>query len=288
MSPFPPVWWLPVISGPQHPLGRQVDGQVAQPDLRQVAVGVRPPADSAHPGKQLVHRERLGDVIVGAGVQRLDLVGAVGAAGQHDDRRVGPPPQALNDLHAIQVRQAEIQDHQVGGIFRGQLECLGAGPGGVHLVLPHPQVDPQRAEYLRLVVDHQHGRHGTSLSCQLPRPGLMVPPRGQPGAAAGLARRGLARRGLAASARPTSARRTSARPTSARQAARRRPAATASWSGRRRGSRRPRACRPWPRSGRGTAPGRARLRWCCRCRPGAGTARTSGPGGQRVCRGRGR
>src|SRR6202451_2597110 len=33
---------------------------------------------AAHPGQQLVHPERLGDVVVGAGVERLHLVGRVG------------------------------------------------------------------------------------------------------------------------------------------------------------------------------------------------------------------
>ena len=37
------------------------------------------------------------------------------------------------------------------------------------------------------------------------------------------------------------------------------------------------AFRPSPRSGRGTGRARARRRWCCRCRRGAGTARRSGP-----------
>jgi hypothetical protein len=48
-----------------------------------------------------------------------------------------------------------------GGKFQG----LARRARGVHVVLADPQVDPQRADYLRLVVNHQNARHGTTLSC---------------------------------------------------------------------------------------------------------------------------
>src|SRR5258708_28463921 len=35
------------------------------------------------------------------------------------------------------------------------LQGLGAGRGDIHVVLAHPQVDPERAQYLGLVVDHE-------------------------------------------------------------------------------------------------------------------------------------
>ena len=44
----------------------------------------------------------------GTGVQGLDLVGAVGAPGQDEDRHAGPPAEPGDDLGAVEVRQAEV------------------------------------------------------------------------------------------------------------------------------------------------------------------------------------
>jgi hypothetical protein len=44
----------------------------------------------AQPGQQLVHAEGFGDVVVGAGVERRDLVTGVGTRRQHDDGRGAP------------------------------------------------------------------------------------------------------------------------------------------------------------------------------------------------------
>ena len=66
----------------------------------------------AQPGEQLVHAERLGDVVVGAGVEGVDLVEAVGPTGQHEDRDVGPAAQPGDDLGAVHVGQAEVEDDE--------------------------------------------------------------------------------------------------------------------------------------------------------------------------------
>ena len=57
-----------------HPLGREVDGEVRGLDERLLVSGRGPAERGAQPGEQLVHAERLGDVVVGAGVERGDLV----------------------------------------------------------------------------------------------------------------------------------------------------------------------------------------------------------------------
>jgi hypothetical protein len=147
---------------PDDPLGGQVDDQIAEPDPGEVLGGPGAPDRGPHPGQQFLDPERLGHVVIGAGVERLHLVHAVGPAGQHDDRGLGPAAQPLDHLHPVQVGQAEIEDHQVGRIPPGHLQRLDPGRRDVHLVVAHPQVDPQRPQYLRLVVDDQH-----SFSCSL-------------------------------------------------------------------------------------------------------------------------
>jgi hypothetical protein len=144
------------------PFGRQVDHQRAEPDPGQVLGGTGPPDRRPHPGQQFFDAERLGDVVIGAGVERFHLVHTVGPAGQHDDRSLGPAAQPLDHLHSAQVGQAQVQDHQVGRIAAGYLEGLGSGRCDVHLVIAHPQVDPQRPQYLRLVVDDKHPGHWLS------------------------------------------------------------------------------------------------------------------------------
>src|ERR1035441_416131 len=47
----------------------------------------------------------------------------------------------------------------------GTLQRLRAGPGRIDVVLAHPQVDPQRPEDLRFVVDDENPSHSITVSC---------------------------------------------------------------------------------------------------------------------------
>ena len=67
--------------------------------------------------EQFVHAERLGDVIVGAQIERLHLAAFVGAARQHDDRnRRAVLAQVPDDLEAVDVGQAEIEHEKIDRI----------------------------------------------------------------------------------------------------------------------------------------------------------------------------
>jgi hypothetical protein len=72
----------------------------------------------AHPRHQFLHAERLGHVVVGAGIERGDFLAFVGAHGQHDHRHLRPLAQARQHLMAVEVGQAEVEDHQVGAMRR--------------------------------------------------------------------------------------------------------------------------------------------------------------------------
>ena len=95
-------------------------------DDRLVGLGGRRAA--AHrrpqPGQELVHAERLGHVVVGAGVERLDLVRRVGARRQHDHRRRQPAAQPVEHLDAGHVGQAEVEDDHVGPVLGGGAQRL--------------------------------------------------------------------------------------------------------------------------------------------------------------------
>ena len=150
------------ISSPsdRHPLGRQVDLEVLGPDQRVLGLGMVAPDRSAQAGHQLPHAERLGHVVIGSGVERLDLVGLLTADRQDDDRHLGPSPQADHDLDAVDARQADVQEHDVRTVGRGPLQGLLARRGHVDVVAPGRQVDLERLADLGLVVDHQHPGHG--------------------------------------------------------------------------------------------------------------------------------
>ena len=63
--------------------------------------------------QQLLHREGLGQVVVRAVVQRLDLIAVLAAGADDDDGHIGPGADAPDDLHAVHIREAQIQQHDI-------------------------------------------------------------------------------------------------------------------------------------------------------------------------------
>ena len=102
-------WSSPSPDAGRDPVGGEVDHPVPQPDAR--AAARRDPAGHRpHPGEQLLDPERLGDVVVGAGVEGGDLLDLLGAPGEHDDRRGRPAAQPGDHLGALHVGEAEVED----------------------------------------------------------------------------------------------------------------------------------------------------------------------------------
>ena len=100
--------------------GHRVHRQVGE-DERALVVGVaRAEGAAAHhradPGEQLVERERLGEVVVGAGVETVDAVADRVAGGEHQDGQVvAGGAQCLGGLDAVEPRHHHVDDHRVGG-----------------------------------------------------------------------------------------------------------------------------------------------------------------------------
>src|SRR5579863_6296208 len=99
----------------------------------------------------------LGDVVVGPGLQALDLVLPVVMRGEDQDgESLAGGAQAADHLQARQFRQAEIDDRDVEGILPPREEPLFA-------VLRHIDREPglrearfQRLAQRNLVFDHQY------------------------------------------------------------------------------------------------------------------------------------
>jgi hypothetical protein len=106
------------------PLDAVCDGiepQVA--DLERFAGQRRshPPQHRGDPGQQLARAERLGHIVVRAGVEAADAVVLGLARGQHDDRHVGGrlvAAQPAAHLDAARALDHPVEDDQVGGLLR--------------------------------------------------------------------------------------------------------------------------------------------------------------------------
>ena len=65
------------------------------------------------------------------------------------------PAQRLDDLHAVEPRHPEVQQHDVGVRLRGEGDRRGAVRRGDDLVAVRGEGDPQGAHELRVVVGDQ-------------------------------------------------------------------------------------------------------------------------------------
>src|SRR5687767_4229188 len=146
----------------------EIDVGVANPDRRRRGVGLAAPQQRRNPGAQLANAERLGHVVVGAGLEAQHLLGFLRARRQHQDRRAYPAaPQLAADLEAVFARQHDVQQDRV--------ERLGArAPQGFDAVLNHRDLIPLKGQIVferqrdgRFVFDDQDaaggGGHGVNL-----------------------------------------------------------------------------------------------------------------------------
>ena len=72
------------------------------------------PQQGAHAGQQFLHPERLRQVVVGAAVDRVDLLRPAVPRGQDEYRHCAPVrPPALQDLDAIELWQSEVEHNEI-------------------------------------------------------------------------------------------------------------------------------------------------------------------------------
>ena len=113
------------------------------------------PQRRAHAGQQFIHPERLGQIIVGAEIERLDFSRLIAAAREHHDRHaVVAPADHSQQFMALDIGKAEIENDQ-GGILGQQLKRNLAVGGLQDLVTLRGQPHPQQLADWRLIVDHQ-------------------------------------------------------------------------------------------------------------------------------------
>ena len=105
---------------------------------------------------QLADAERLLDIVVRAKVERLDLLRLAIARGEDDYRRLRELPDLAQDVLAVAIRQAEVEDDEVRRAGRRQPQSLSAGFGRLHLKAGGAKRNGEKPLNLRLVVDHEN------------------------------------------------------------------------------------------------------------------------------------
>ncbi|MCY1365610.1 hypothetical protein D9M69_524640 [compost metagenome] len=141
------------FAGPALDLQFQVFALVAQVVGGGLQLQVR-----AYPGEQERRADRLGDVVGGAEVEAVLLVGQLAARGEENHRNVAGRRvglEAAADLVAVLLRHHHVEQDQVRlRVQRGDAQCLGTAAGGAHAVMLKQQVADQ-LEVVGHVVDHQ-------------------------------------------------------------------------------------------------------------------------------------
>ena len=109
----------------------QVDFHISESEYGYLlgSCGDLPAQDGADTGEQLADAERLGQIVIGARIEGLDLVGLVDPRREHDHRDRRPAAQIADEIDAVAVGQAEVENDDVGlagsGFDESVLERLG-------------------------------------------------------------------------------------------------------------------------------------------------------------------
>ena len=149
---------LLAVAADPPPLDVELDRPEPQRGARRPRRGpVHPAQQGVHPGGQLAGAERLREVVVGADRQPDHQVGLGVPSGEHQHRDRPVPLDPSAHLEAVEARQHEVEDDEVG------LERLAGGhrgepvPGDLHGEPLAAQPGRDRLGDRGFVLDHQHG-----------------------------------------------------------------------------------------------------------------------------------
>ncbi len=113
--------------------------------------------ERAHARLQLLERERLGEIVVGAEVEAAHAVLDAVLRGEDQHRQfAAPAAQALQHFEPAHLRQAEVEDQQVEFEARDRAIGFGAGRHAVHRVARIAQAAQQTVGQNRVVFGDQN------------------------------------------------------------------------------------------------------------------------------------
>jgi hypothetical protein len=89
------------------------------------------PGERSHAGRQFLQIERLGEVVIRAGIESVNLLAHVVAGGEHQHRHLwAPQSDALQDPMSVEPWQQDVQPHELDSLVSGQpravLPIIGA------------------------------------------------------------------------------------------------------------------------------------------------------------------
>ena len=148
-------------AGAAHAMGGAVHLDIADADHVLGQAGADAAQHGAQARQKLGHRERLGEIIVGAGVEAADAVGLLAARRQHDDRHVAgflAAAQAAADFDAGELRQHPVQQHQIGLFLGGDQQRFLAVLRFQHAIAFALQIVAQQGDQGAFVFGDQNGR----------------------------------------------------------------------------------------------------------------------------------
>ena len=103
---------------------------------------------------ELGHRERLGDVVVGAELQTQHAVDLVVAGGEKHDRDVGLGPDGAADIESVEIAgKSDVEEDELGAAFGDHLERPLTGRRLVGAVAVAPEVQLDEVGDVRIVLD---------------------------------------------------------------------------------------------------------------------------------------
>ena len=149
--------WRQVYLAPKDghlPLGK-VHMQIAERECRLdgVILAGRMTQGCPHARKQFPDPEGLAHIVIGAGVQGGDLVLFLPPCRQHNDGQDSPFTEPPDDLEPVDVRKAEVENHDVG-LARCRLDKAGLPRGRLkQAVSVTPQGHPEEPSDLGIVFD---------------------------------------------------------------------------------------------------------------------------------------
>jgi hypothetical protein len=111
-----------------------------------------------HHEDDLVALEGFLQKLCGTPFHRLDRQRNGGVRGQHDHRQLGPlRDDAVEELHAVHTRHAEIGEHRVGGVAFEPLQRFGARPylGRLNALLTEHR--RQHLAHGGIIIDQEYG-----------------------------------------------------------------------------------------------------------------------------------
>jgi hypothetical protein len=147
------------VQGPlaaPRPTGEQVQTHGARLDGDAVRM-VGAPRERADAGEQLLERERLGQVVVRAGVEGAHLVRQIVARGEHEHGQARPPgTDARQHFVAVHPAQRDVEQDELDGFVLRNHDRVLAVVRGRYLVAGGAESALEHVQQPRLVFHCEH------------------------------------------------------------------------------------------------------------------------------------